>query len=85
MGVRAAIMSAVVPSHCLCLGISAYAVDSVGVWVIGLEPSPGDFLHVASATGFGPLADLSTAGESVQSPRRSFRRPRAWPRCPAEA
>jgi hypothetical protein len=44
----------------------------VGAQLMGFEPSEVDFLRLASATGFGPLADPLTVGESVRTLRRSF-------------
>lgn len=66
------IMGTAVPSHCLLFGRSVYSVDWVGARVMGFDPSQVDFLRLASATGFGPLTDPPTAGESVQTLRRSF-------------
>jgi hypothetical protein len=39
---------------------------------MGFDPSQVDFLRLASTAGFGPLRDPPTAGESVQTLRRSF-------------
>ncbi len=66
------IMGTAVPSHCLLCGRSVYGVDWVGARVMGLDPAKVDVLRLASATGFGPLADPPTAGESLQSFRRPF-------------
>jgi uncharacterized protein (DUF362 family) len=66
------IMGTPVPSHCLLFGRSPYAVDWTGARVMGLDPSQVDFLRLASATGFGPLADPPTVGEAVATLRRPF-------------
>jgi uncharacterized protein (DUF362 family) len=66
------IMGTSVPSRCLVFGRSVYTVDWVGAQLMGFEPSQVDFLRLASATGFGPLADPPTVGESVRTLRRTF-------------
>jgi hypothetical protein len=39
---------------------------------MGFEPSRVDFLRLASATGFGSLADPPTVGESARTLRRAY-------------
>jgi uncharacterized protein (DUF362 family) len=69
------IMGTAVPAHCLLFGRAVYAVDWVATQVMGLDPAKLPVMALASATGFGPLADPPTVGESPGRFRRSFRLP----------
>jgi uncharacterized protein (DUF362 family) len=66
------IVGTAVPSHCLLFGRSVYSVDWVAARVMGLDPAKLPVMALASATGYGPLADPPTVGESPQSFHRPF-------------
>jgi uncharacterized protein (DUF362 family) len=66
------IVGTAVPSHCLLFGRSVYSVDWVAARVMGLDPAKLPVISLASATGFGPLADPPTVGESPRAFRRPF-------------
>ncbi len=66
------IVGSAVPSHCLLFGRSVYSVDWVATQVMGLDPAKLPVMTLASATGFGPLADAPMVGESLKTLQRSF-------------
>jgi uncharacterized protein (DUF362 family) len=71
-GIVRSIVGTAVPSHCLLFGRSVYSVDWVAARVMGIDPAKLPVMALASATGFGPLVDPPTVGESPQSFHRPF-------------
>jgi uncharacterized protein (DUF362 family) len=66
------IVGTAVPSHCLLFGRSVYSVDWVATRVMGLDPAKLPVMALASATGFGSLADVPMVGESLKTLERPF-------------